>query len=221
VIDVRPIDSDRYEYFLPARPLAEACVCDELGTSGADIPSQVFPPGKSPTSSIHPRGNLDQTAVATAPFDPANAEATSSFATTVTVNDLLGNAVALRLYFSKLDAKSTKAGDSGDWTYHVLAGGDAAPRTVVAAGLLRFDEYGQLISNDTTINATGDFGLEAIRFEFGNGTASGGSGFDGLTQYAASSAISDTKLTPAYPESCRLSGVDTTGFLCWRAAWPE
>jgi hypothetical protein len=221
VIDVRPIDPGPYEYSLRPQPSAEACVCGELGTSGADIPSQVFPPGKSPTSSIHLRGNLEQTAVATAPFDPAAAEATASFATTVTVNDPLGNAVDLRLYFSKLDAKSTQAGDSGDWTYHVLMGSGAAPRTVVAAGQLRFDDSGRLISNDTTVNSTVDFCLEAITFDFGTGTASGGSGLDGLTQYAALSEIWQTELVGAYPESCRVFGVDPTAFLCWKVAWPE
>jgi flagellar hook protein FlgE len=67
----------------------------------------------------------------------------------------------------------------------------------VATGALRFDTSGKLISNDTTLNQffpkdTDTTTAQALSFNFGTGTdpATGGSGLDGLTQYAATSAVS-------------------------------
>ena len=106
----------------------------------------------------------------------------------------------------KKDITSTQTDDSGDWTYHVMtapqnlasAGDGTSPDlscrpTEIATGTLRFDSSGRLISNITS--GTASFvpkdatAPQMISFDFGNGTASGGSGLEGLTQYAATSAI--------------------------------
>ncbi len=156
------------------------------------------------TDSITIRGNLDQTSVAPT-WDAANPKTTSNFTTSMTVYDSLGKAIQLDIYFVKNNAAGTQAGDSGDWTYHVMTDGgnltsDAAgnPTTAgteaeVATGTLRFDSSGQLISNTTTVdkfNPIDSVNPQPLTFNFGTGTASGGSGLDGLTQYAATSAVS-------------------------------
>jgi flagellar hook protein FlgE len=158
------------------------------------------------TDSITIRGNLDQSAEATASsFDVSDASNTSNFTTTMTVYDSLGNAVQLDIYFCKNDDTDTTAGDSGDWTYHVLtdganvsqdANGDmtsAGTAAEVATGKLRFDSDGKLISNLTTLDGfypTNTGSQQTLTFNFGTGTESEGTGLDGLTQYAATSAVS-------------------------------
>jgi flagellar hook protein FlgE len=160
------------------------------------------------TDSITIRGNLDQTAEAMT-WDPTTPKTSSNFTTSMTVYDSLGKAIQLDIYFSKNDAANTQTGDSGDWTYHVMTdganlafGGDgstpavAGTATEVATGTLRFDTQGRLISNDTTL-ADGFYpkdalGPQRLAFNFGTGTGATepGSGLDGLTQYAATSAVS-------------------------------
>jgi flagellar hook protein FlgE len=159
------------------------------------------------TDSITIRGNLDQSATALT-WDPAQPKTTSNFTTSMTVYDSLGKAIQLDIYFSKNDPTTdTQPGDSGDWTYHVMTDGSnlafesdgsttATPNKVteVAKGTMRFDTAGRLISNTT--DTTEQFypkdavGPQALSFNFGSGTEGGGSGLDGLTQYAATSAVS-------------------------------
>lgn len=156
------------------------------------------------TDSITIRGNLDQTAVAPT-WDPANPKTTSNFTTSMTVYDSLGKAIQLDIYFCKNTAANTQAGDSGDWTYHVMTDGanvtkdengnatTAGTPAEVATGTLRFDTQGRLVSNTTTTNAfnpVSSVDPQPLTFNFGTGIAAGGSGLDGLTQYAATSAVS-------------------------------
>ncbi len=158
------------------------------------------------TSSITIRGNLDQTATPTdTNFSAADAKDTSNFNTTMTVYDSLGNAIQLEIYFCKKDPANTNAGDSGDWTYHVLTDGGnlsvdgagnpavSGTATEVATGELDFDNQGQLIVNTPILNAFSPKNAVApqqLTFDFGTGTSTGGTGLDGLTQYAATSAVS-------------------------------
>jgi len=158
------------------------------------------------TDSITIRGNLDQSAPAMT-FDPANPKTTSNFTTSMTVYDSLGKAIQLDIYFSKNDAAGTAPGDSGDWTYHVMTdGGNLATEgdgstpgvlgkaTEVATGALQFDTQGRLISNapvgTLTFNPKDSVNPQPLAFQFGGGTSTGGNGLDGLTQYAATSAVS-------------------------------
>ena len=170
------------------------------------------------TDSITIRGNLDQTATPMT-FDPANPKTTSNFTTSMTVYDSLGKPIQLDIYFSKndpTDPTATQPGDSGDWTYHVMTDGAnlafdsdgttaavAGTATQVASGTLRFDTAGRLVSNapDSDPTKTGFYpkdsvGPQSLTFNFGTGTTPAdptqpaGSGLDGLTQYAATSAVS-------------------------------
>jgi flagellar hook protein FlgE len=184
-------------------------VCSLGGTIGggsggsAGSGGGVSRPAKA-TDSITLRGNLDQTTFALT-WDPVFPETTSNFTTSLTVYDSVGKAIQLDIYFSKNDAAHLQPGDSGDWTYHVMTDGvnlafqsdgmAATPGTAteIAAGTLRFDTSGRLVSNSTTDQGfypEGAASPQVLTFAFGKGTEAGGSGLDGLTQYAATSAIS-------------------------------
>jgi flagellar hook protein FlgE len=165
------------------------------------------------TDSVTIRGNLDQTAEFKT-WDPTNPKTSSNFTTSMTVYDSLGKAIQLDIYCCKndpTDSAQTQPGDSGDWTYHVMTDGanlafekdgsttaTAGVATEVAVGTLRFDTSGRLISNATDAAGSGfypkdSFGPQALTFNFGTGTDpafGAGSGLDGLTQYAATSAVS-------------------------------
>jgi flagellar hook protein FlgE len=156
------------------------------------------------TDSITIRGNLNQTAIPPT-WDATQPKTTSNFTTSMTVYDSLGKAIQLDIYFCKNDTANTTPGDSGDWTYHVMTDGGnlntdpagnpvlAGDPTEVATGTLMFDSEGRLIANDTTLNGFNPkdaVNPQTLTFNFGTGTAIGGSGLDGLTQYAATSAVS-------------------------------
>lgn len=150
------------------------------------------------TDNITIRGNLDVQAEALT-WDPADPKATSNFTTSMTVYDSLGKPLQLEIYFCK-DSTTPLTGESGSWTYHVLTdgggltNGTAGEATEVAGGTLTFDNEGRLVSNvqnDTLeFNPKDADNPQALTFNFGTGTVDGGSGLDGLTQYAASSAVS-------------------------------
>jgi len=173
------------------------------GLLGALQVGNASAPAKA-TDSITIRGNLNQTAIPPA-WDSAAPKTTSNFTTSMTVYDSLGKAIQLDIYFCKNDAASTTPGNSGDWTYHVMTDGSnlntdaigdpAIPNiaTEVATGILQFDTQGRLISNENTLNAFNpkdSLNPQPLSFNFGSGTLDGGNGLDGLTQYAATSAVS-------------------------------
>jgi flagellar hook protein FlgE len=176
------------------------------GVGDRDASSADRGPSKTPkaTDSITIRGNLD----ATTPSHVWNitfAAATSSFATSLVVYDSLGKAIQVDIYFGKDDAAKAP-GDSGAWRYHVTTDGvnlrfqadGATPAipgapTQIAAGLLRFDTSGRLVSS-LTVNQ-GFYPKNAqipqmLTLNFGTGIESGGTGLDGITQYAGASAFS-------------------------------
>jgi flagellar hook protein FlgE len=171
------------------------------GLLGALQVGNASAPAKA-TDNVTIRGNLN--VVSDVPtWDITDPKATSNFTTSMTVYDSLGKPIQLEIYFCKNDAASTQAGDSGDWTYHVLTdgvgltGGVEGEATEVATGMLRFDSEGKLLSNtpDTTtvsFNPLNANNPQAINFNFGTGLLDtpAGSGLDGLTQYAAPSAVS-------------------------------
>jgi hypothetical protein len=176
-----------------------ACDATDAGAdAGSSAPSKpdASPAPVAATTGITMRGNLDATAVPTI-FDPDNVQTTSDFSTALTVYDRLGKAIDIEIFFCMNEV--------GDWTYHVTTapqnlasagdGTDLLCRLAeIATGTLRFDPVGKLISNVTSATASfvpkGAKISQPIIFNFGTGTASGGTGLDGLTQYASVSAIS-------------------------------
>ncbi len=157
-------------------------------------------PIQVPTSGLPPRAtgvigigsNLDSTAATpTGAWDPANPVTTSNFSTSITTYDSLGNAHSVNVYFRKNSANT--------WEYHALVngseltGGTAGRATEVAAGTLSFTTGGALqahtVTAGGTVNFVGARPGQTLTFDFGTSIASGGTGLDGLTQFASASTV--------------------------------
>jgi flagellar hook protein FlgE len=156
---------------------------------------------RAPTSAIQPRAtesmvitaNLD--ASAAAPLlawdeqDPAN---TSNFSTSLTVYDSLGSPHALDVFFVKTGPNT--------WDYHVLASGDdldpAQPglNVEVGEGDVEFTTNGELDAfNEGTpisLDFMGATAGQAVALNLGTSLAAGGTGLDGITQFASPSGVS-------------------------------
>ncbi len=168
------------------------------------LPNGTFAAGlsslKVPTSSISPfattsltvTANIDSNAVVpAAAWDAQNPSQTSNFSSTLSVYDSLGNAHSLDVYFRKTA--------SNTWDYHVLAagaevtGGIAGQNTQVGNGTLTFNTSGALATASAS-NISADFvgatPAQAITANLGTSIAGGGTGLDGITQFAGASNVS-------------------------------
>ncbi|MBS2022402.1 MAG: flagellar hook protein FlgE [Deltaproteobacteria bacterium] len=143
-----------------------------------------------PSSTIKLKANLDASAnVIAAPFDPANPTVTSNFATSTTIYDSLGTAHQASVYFRKTGA--------GTWEYHMLTdgagvqGGTPGQPTEIGTGTMSFDAQGKLVDStqSSSFNPNGATQPQALTMDFGTSTTAGGTGIDGLTQYASSSTV--------------------------------
>ncbi|GEJ56989.1 flagellar hook protein FlgE [Anaeromyxobacter diazotrophicus] len=141
-----------------------------------------------PTTTISLKANLQSDAVIPAAWDPTQPAATSNFSTSVTIYDSLGKADQAQVYFRRSGA--------GTWEWHAVtdgsavAGGTAGVPSEIAGGTLTFDSNGLLTaqtqaSSFNPLNATAP---QALAFNFGTPTGAGGSGLDGITQFASASA---------------------------------
>jgi flagellar hook protein FlgE len=134
--------------------------------------------------------NLDANATIPPPWDPANPNTTSNYATSATVYDSLGAAHHVEVFFRDQGA--------GAWEFHAmvdggdLTGGTKGTLTEIAAGTLAFNSSGALQQQTVTassanfLNATP---AQTIAFNFGDDIASGGTGMAGTTQFAAASSV--------------------------------
>jgi len=146
----------------------------------------------NPTTSAQISLNLDSTgAIQTTPFtldgngdgtsnDPAN----YNFSNTVSVYDSQGGVHQVTLYFEKT-ADNT-------WSVHYVNPDPANPSVLVEAGAqsLTFDTNGALVNDNSAAGISFNFGAsvtspQSITFNYGTGTAEGGTGLDGTTQYAS------------------------------------
>lgn len=133
-----------------------------------------------PTTSAALALNLDASSVAIpGGFDPANAAATTSYATSVRVVDSLGNSHEVALSFTKTA--------TGAWEWHAtvdggeLQGGTPGTPTEIANGTLAFAPDGSLASQTTAASSASFVGAtpnQAIAFDFA-----------AATQYAAASSV--------------------------------
>lgn len=145
------------------------------------------------TGNLSVVANLDSgSEILADPFDVNDLDRTTNFQTTVTVYDSLGNQRAATLCYRK--TAETATGNLWDW-YAVIGARDAASgiEEVAGQGTLAFDTSGALTSQSTT---TSDFSFaggaapnQAVAFNFGSDTSGGGSGLDGVTQYAGRSGV--------------------------------
>jgi flagellar hook protein FlgE len=140
------------------------------------------------TSTVTIKANLQSDApVPVNPWDPADATNTSNFATSVTLFDSLGKSYQAPIYF--------RNDDGGSWEWHAVTdganvGGTAGTLSEIASGTLQFDQEGRLIdsANQTSdFNPTNALQPQVLTFKFGTDFP-GGSGLDGVTQFANSSA---------------------------------
>jgi len=183
-----------------------------LGTTGGDL--LVGNAASSPlgTANITLKANLQADATIPAAWDGTSwttAAATSNTSTGVKIYDSLGAEHQVQIYFRKTGA--------GAWEWHALtdgaglAGGTAGQLTEVAAGTLAFDPQGRLtavtqasnfsplgfdtsgkltaVTQAGTFNPVGATQPQALTFNFGTPTP-GGTGLDGITQFAGASATS-------------------------------
>jgi flagellar hook protein FlgE len=140
------------------------------------------------TSELKMFMNLDLRADKAMVFDPAKPEATSQFATGVTVYDTAGTAHVVTMYFNKTD--------DGVWTWRAMAKGDEViggkKDTMVeqARGTLKFGTDGRLMEQKTDKSSfqfnKGALPDQSITFNFGDDVKSGGSGTS-VTQYGTAS----------------------------------
>jgi flagellar hook protein FlgE len=166
---------------------------DSAGTralSPSDLPLGARQSPPVPTANSAMTLNLDANAVVPPPWDPANPNTTSNYATSETVYDSLGAAHHVDVYFRSQGA--------GVWEFHAMVdgaeitGGTPGALTEIANGTLTFNASGAL--QQQTLNASSADFLNAnpgqvINFTFGDDIASGGTGLAGATQFAGASAV--------------------------------
>lgn len=150
-----------------------------LMTSQADIALNIDATASIPSAPFTLDGNGDGTA-----DDPAN----YNFATTITIYDSQGGAHQVTAYFVKTAANT--------WDVNYVHQDPANPNLLVLAGTqsLAFDTNGALINDNSATPINFDFGPtvttpQPVSFDYGTGTAEGGSGLDGSTQFASSFAV--------------------------------
>jgi flagellar hook protein FlgE len=138
--------------------------------------------------------NLDAASVPPLPFDPADPNDTSNFATSTTVFDSLGAAHRVDMYF--------RTNGGGNWEWHALVdgaeltGGLPGIGTEIATGTLQFNTNGELDIETTTASSADFVGAtpaQAIVFDFGDAiTTDVGTGLGGSTQFAGASTVTLT-----------------------------
>jgi flagellar hook protein FlgE len=165
---------------------------DATGTralSPSDLPLGARQSPPVPTANSAMTLNLDANAVVPPPWDPANPNTTSNYATSETVYDSLGAAHHVDVYF--------RSQGGGAWEFHAMVDGaeltgGTPGLTEIANGTLTFNAAGAL--QQQALNASSADFLNAnpgqvINFTFGDDIASGGTGLAGSTQFAGASAV--------------------------------
>ena len=150
-------------------------------------------------------------------FDIDDMSNTSHFSTSISVYDSLGNTHLVTVYFTKVYEDTGGTGNYWQWNGVADGVSGGVPGTyVMATGYMQFDQGGALVAedvNDMDLNVTDDTAAnfpsdlpaelpiavsdfnflggvtqnQAITFDFGTGTADGGTGLDGSTQFGSAS----------------------------------
>ena len=179
--------------------------------SNITVPTSQLAP--SPSTKMTVVANLDASATAPAtPWNVATPSTTSNFSTAMTVYDSVGKQHDVSVYFEKGAA-------AGQWNYHAvvdggdLAGGAAGTNVEIGSGSVQFGTDGSLTSVTTATPIAANFAGakpgQAVSLNFGSTTSGGGTGTDGLTQYASDSSVA-SQSADGYA-SGSLSGVSIDG----------
>ena len=162
-----------------------------MGSTVGDITIPQVSVAANPTTRVDLAVNLDSNAAVIGAWDPLDPESTSNFSTGVSVYDSLGNAHDVTMYFRKTA--------DNNWEWHAmvdgaeLAGGTPGVQTEAASGSMVFSTDGALDTETPGASswsfAGGATPAQAISFDFGTAVLTdGGTGLDGSTQFASSSA---------------------------------
>lgn len=162
--------------------------------SGLQVPTASLAP--RPTDLIAITANLDSgdpLITAFPAFDPAEASRSANYSTSIEVFDSLGNARSLNVFFRK-------SATANEYDYHVVTdaenvgGAAGAPPVELTSGTLSFTAAGALNAvtgaNPFAVNFTDAVPGQQLTLDFGTPIAEGGTGLEGTTQFASSSAVS-------------------------------
>ncbi len=173
--------------------------------------STVYPPQS--TSNVTIRANLQSDAQPPAAFDEMNAEATSNFATSLTVFDSLGNTHPVSLYFRMNDLDPN--GNEWEWfavvdPTHAASG---APE-IGARGTLEFNPSGRLTSvvvdfDDRFSFSGGPAQDQQIAFDFGED-------LNGVSQFGSTSSVSSLSRDGFGAGSLQGVNIDESGVITGR-----
>jgi flagellar hook protein FlgE len=176
----------------------------DLVIGGGTIPANA-------TSDMTITVNLSASSDPAPAWDSADPIATSTFNTSATIYDSLGNAHDVTLYFRK-DADNS-------WDWHAMVDGDEITNAPpgepfeAANGTLGFDTNGALDTEATTLSGFDFIGAtqgQVIDFDFGDSiTDEGGTGLAGTSQLGAASTI--TGLSQNGFAGGSVSGVTVSG----------
>jgi flagellar hook protein FlgE len=154
-----------------------------------NLAGQESPPKATASASI--ALNLDSNSIPVAAgFDPVDPTNTSSFQTSMTIYDSVGNAHRTDMYFRN------QGGSTWDW--HAMVdgadvGGTAGTPTQIADGTLTFNTAGALdteVTNSSSASFVGATANQAPVFDFGDSiTTNAGTGLTGTTQFAGASSV--------------------------------
>jgi flagellar hook protein FlgE len=156
------------------------------------VPTAAIP--AAPTTQATIVANLDAgAAVPTTPFDPADPATGAELATAIRVYDSLGAEHEIAVYWRK-------TGDNS-WEYHAMASGDELNPTQpgvqveVGSGTITFTTEGALsdiVSPPLTLSFANATPGQVVELNMGRSITDGGTGLDGLTQFAMQSAVSSS-----------------------------
>ncbi|MBI1822634.1 MAG: flagellar hook protein FlgE [Nitrospirae bacterium] len=170
---------------------AAGVLSGQLGS--LNLGATAFPP--LATANLTLAANLNSSNAVTGPFVLANASQTSNFSTGMSIFDSLGNSHQINFYFTKTAANT--------WAWNgVVNAADSVNGIdeVQARGTLSFNSNGALTAQSATTylsNAVAATGFnfsggatanQAVTFNFGT-PLPGGTGLNGITQFAGTSAI--------------------------------
>ncbi|HZN93043.1 MAG TPA: flagellar hook protein FlgE, partial [Myxococcales bacterium] len=143
----------------------------------------------SATAEVAVKANLQSDAVIPAAWDPLDPTGTSNFSSGVTVYDSLGTPHQVDVYYRRTGA--------GTWEWHALTdgggltGGTAGTATQIASGTLSFDTTGALtsVTQSSSFNPRNAVNPQPLVFDFGDPASAGGTGLEGITQFASASSV--------------------------------
>ncbi len=186
-----------------------------LGTALGDLQIGTVASPPLPTSGVTVRANLQANPPAVGAFDVNNTATTSNYNTSMVIYDSLGEAHQVDVYFRHDDA------NPGNWEWFGVTdgggqtGGTAGTPVQIANGTMTFGTAGEMTTFAVAAQsfAPRNANPQPLTFNFGSATGTGGSGLDGITQFAGPSAATFLS-QDGYP-SGDLSGltVDSQGQL--------